>query len=197
MYVPNAQVPDALNALNVRLTPLAWVVRSAGDPSRLSFTIADDLRQVSGLPVSDIKTMEEVVSVSISRQKFNMLLMSLFAGAALLLAAIGVYGLMTYSVQQRTQEIGIRMALGAEAGHVRRMVVFQGLMFSLAGVALGASAAFGLARFIASFLYGVKPWDTTVFIAVPALLILIALVAVLIPAIRATRIDPMAALRYE
>jgi putative ABC transport system permease protein len=197
MYVANAQVPDALNALNVRLTPLAWVVRSAGDPRRLSSSIADGLRQVSGLPVSDIKTMEEVVSVSISRQKFNMLLMSLFAGAALLLAAIGVYGLMTYSVQQRTQEIGIRMALGAEAGHVRRMVVYQGLMFSLAGVTVGALAAFGLARFIASFLYGVKPWDTTVFIAVPTLLVMIALVAVLIPAIRATRIDPMAALRYE
>jgi putative ABC transport system permease protein len=197
MYVPNAQVPDALNALNVRLTPLAWVVRSAGNPTTLSSSIADHLRQVSGLPVSDIKTMEEVVSVSISRQKFNMLLMSLFAGSAMLLAAIGVYGLMAYSVQQRTQEIGIRMALGAEAGHVRRMVVIQGLMFSLAGVALGASAAFGLARFIASFLYGVKPWDATVFIAVPVLLIMIALVAVLIPAIRATRIDPMAALRYE
>ena len=196
MYVPNAQVPDALNALNVRLTPLAWVVRSVSDPTRLSLTIQQELRQVSGLPVSDIRSMEEVVSRSISRQRFNMLLMSIFGGAAVLLAGIGVYGLMTYSVQQRTQEIGIRMALGAEAAHVRRMVVLQGLTFSLLGVALGAGAAFGLARFISSFLFGVKPWDPTVFVAVPALLVLIALV-VLIPAIRATEIDPMTALRYE
>lgn len=197
MYVPNAQVPDALNALNIRLTPLAWVVRSSADPTRLSVAIQDQLRQASGLPVSDIRTMEEVVSRSISRQRFNMLLMSIFGGAALLLAAIGVYGLMAYSVQQRTQEIGIRMALGAEAMHVRTMVVSQGLSFSLAGVVVGAGAAFGLARFISSFLFGVKPWDPAVFIAVPVLLLVIALVAVLIPAIRATQIDPMAALRYE
>jgi len=197
MYVPSAQVPDALNALNVRLTPLAWVVRSAQDPARLSLVIQEQLRQVSGLPVSDVRTMEEVVSRSISRQQFNMLLMSIFGGAALLLAGIGVYGLMAYSVQQRTQEIGIRMALGAEVGNVRRMVVFQGMTFALIGVVVGTASAFGLARLIASFLFGVKPWDPTVFVVVPVLLSFIALVAILVPAIRATKIDPMRALRYE
>jgi predicted permease len=197
MYIPNAQVPDALNALNVRLTPLAWVVRSQGDPARMSVAIQEQLRQVSGLPVSDIRTMEEVISRSTSRQRFNMLLMSIFGSAALLLAAIGVYGLMAYSVQQRTQEIGIRMALGADATDVRKMVVFQGMTFSLMGVVVGTAAAFGLARLIATFLFGVQPWDPTVFVAVPVLLTLIALLAVLIPAVRATKIDPIAALRYE
>jgi predicted permease len=197
MYVPNAQVPDALNALNVRLTPLAWVVRAQTDPVRLSAVIQEQLRQISGLPVSDVRTMGEVISRSTSRQRFNMLLMVVFGSAALLLAAIGVYGLMAYSVQQRTQEIGIRMALGAEAAHVRKMIVLQGLTFSLIGVAAGASAAFGLARLISSFLFGVKPWDPTVFVAVPALLTAVAMIAVMIPAIRATKIDPMTALRYE
>lgn len=197
MYVPSAQVPDALNALNVRLTPLAWVVRSAGDPALPSSAIQEQLRQISGLPVSDVRTMDEVVSRSVSPQRFNMLLMSIFGGAALFLAGIGVYGLMAYSVQQRTQEIGIRMALGAEAAEVRRMVVLQGMTFSMIGIAVGASAAFGLARFMSGFLFGVQPWDPAVFIAVPVLLTLIALVAVFIPAMRATQVDPMTALRYE
>jgi ABC-type antimicrobial peptide transport system permease subunit len=141
--------------------------------------------------------MDEVVSRSISRQQFNMLLMSIFGVAALLLAGIGVYGLMSYSVQQRTQEIGIRMALGAAASDVRGMVVFQGMTFALIGVVAGTSAAFGLARLIASFLYGVKPWDLPVFATVPLLLTLVALVAILVPAIRATRVAPTEALRYE
>jgi len=197
MYVPYAQVPDALNALNVRLSPLAWVVRSAGNPVLLSSAIQDQLRQVSGLPVSDVRTMDEVVSRSMSRERFNMLLMSVFGGAALFLAAIGVYGLMAYSVQQRTQEIGIRMALGAEAGDVRTMVLKHGLTFSLIGVVVGGTGAFLLARFISTFLYGVKPWDPTVFVTVPLILTLIAVIAVIIPATRATRVDPMTALRYE
>lgn len=197
MYVPNAQVPDALNALNVRLTPLAWVVRSQGDPAALSAQIQEQLRQVSGLPVSDVRTMDEVIERSTSRQRFNMLLMSIFGGAALFLAAIGVYSLMAYSVQQRTQEIGIRMALGAEAAHVRRMVVAQGMTFALLGVVFGTAAAFGLARLISTFLYGVQPRDPVVFVAVPLMLSLIALLAVGIPAVRATRIDPITALRYE
>ena len=197
MYVPNAQVTDALNALNVRLTPLAWVVRTQGDPMLLSSAVQEQLRQASGLPVSDIRTMEEVISRSTSRQRFNMLLMSVFGFAALFLAAIGVYGLMTYAVQQRTQEIGIRMALGAEARSVLRMVVAQGMTFSIMGVIVGTAAAFGLARLIATFLFGVEPRDPAVFVGVPLLLTVVALVAVVIPAMRATRIDPVTALRYE
>jgi predicted permease len=197
MYIPNAQVPDALNALNVRITPLAWVVRTQGDPYLLSSAIQEQLRQASGLPVAQIRTMDEVVSRSKSRQQFNMLLMTVFASSALLLAGIGIYGLMAYSVQQRTQEIGIRLALGAESGHVRKMVVFQGMAFALIGVAVGVMAAFGLARLIASFLFGVQALDPLVFTAVPLVLTAIALLAVWFPARRATRIDPVNALRYE
>lgn len=197
MYVPNAQVPDALNALNVSITPLAWVVRTANDPMTLSPVIQEQLRQASGLPLSDIRSMTEVVSRSTSRERFNMLLMSVFAGAALLLAAIGVYGLMAYSVQQRTQEIGIRLALGAETGAVRRMVILQGMAFAIIGVVVGAGASFGLARYIRSFLFRVEVSDPFVFAVVPILLTLTALIAVWIPAIRATRINPIDALRYE
>ena len=113
MYIPNAQVPDALNALNVDLTPLKWIVRTRGNPFALSGVIQEQLRQVSGLPVANIRTMDEVISRSTSRTRFNMLLMTVFGVSALFLAAIGIYGLMAYSVQQRTQEIGIRLALGA------------------------------------------------------------------------------------
>jgi putative ABC transport system permease protein len=197
MYIPNAQVPDALNELNVRLTPLAWVIRTRGEPMALRAAIEEQLRQVSGLPVSDVRTMEQVISRSTSRQRFNMLLMSVFGGSALLLAAIGVYGLMAYSVQQRTQEIGIRMALGAECGDLRKMVISQGMRFAIAGVLAGLAAAFGLARLIASFLFGVTAWDPVVFTAVPVLLAVVSLLAISLPAMRATRVDPLTALRYE
>jgi putative ABC transport system permease protein len=197
MYVPNAQVPDALNALNVRITPLKWVVRTRVNPFTLSSAIQEQLRQASGLPVSDVRTMDEVVSRSTSRQRFNMLLMTIFGGAALFLAALGVYGLMAYSVQQRSQEIGIRMALGAEAGHVLRMVVSQGMLLALAGVVIGIAAAFGLSRLLASFLFGVKPRDVAVFVAVPLTLALVSLIAVWLPARRAAKVDPAIALRTE
>jgi predicted permease len=197
MYVPNAQVPDALNALNVRLTPLKWVVRTRVNPFTLSSAIQEQLRQASGLPVSDVRTMDEVISRSTSRQRFNMLLMTVFGSAALFLAALGVYGLMAYSVQQRSQEIGIRMALGAEAGHVLRMVVSQGMLLALAGVTIGVASALGLSRLLATFLFGVKPRDLTVFIAVPAALALVSLIAVWLPARRAAKVDPAIALRTE
>ncbi|HUQ90396.1 MAG TPA: ABC transporter permease [Bryobacteraceae bacterium] len=197
MYIPNAQVPDALNALNVRLTPLAWVVRTRGDSASLIPVIREQLRQASGLPVADIRTMDEVISRSISRQRFNMWLMSVFGGAALLLAAIGVYGLMAYSVQQRTQEIGIRIALGAESSHVQSMVILHGMRFALIGVVAGTAAAFGLARLIATLLFGVTAWDPLVFTAVPLLLLAVALLAVWIPALRATRVNPVTALRCD
>jgi predicted permease len=197
MYVPNAQVPDALNALNVRITPLKWVVRTRGNPFTLSAAIQEQLRQASGLPVSDVRTMDEVVSRAASRQRFNMLLMTVFGGAALFLASLGVYGLMGYSVQQRTQEIGIRMALGAETGHVLKMVISQGMCLALAGVVVGVGSALGLSRLLASFLFGVKPRDLAVFIAVPLVLSAVSFVAVWLPARRAARVDPATALRAE
>jgi predicted permease len=197
MYVPQAQLPDAANALNVRITPMAWVVRTRVAPFTLSGAIQEQLRQVTGLPVSDVRTMDEVVSRSTSRQRFNMLLMTVFGSSALLLAAIGIYGLMAYSVQQRTQEIGIRLALGADAGDVKWMIVLQGMGLALVGVGVGLASAFGLTRFIASILYGVKAWDPLVFVSVPLLLAAVALLAVWLPAGRASRVSPIVALRYE
>jgi predicted permease len=197
MYIPQGQVPDAANALNLRLTPMAWVVRTRVAPSSVSGPIQEQLRQVTGLPVSEIRSMGEVISRSISRQRFNMVLMTIFGGVALLLAAIGIYGLIAYSVEQRTQEIGIRLALGARAAQVRNMIVFQGLRLTVAGVILGLAAAFGLARFIGTFLFGVQARDPLVFVAIPVILGTVAMFAAWLPAGRASRVDPNVALRYE
>jgi len=197
MYVPQRQITDAINALNVRLTPVAWVVRTQTDPHSLVPAIREQLRQVTGLPVSDVRSMDEVVSLSTARQRFNMLLMTVFGSAALLLAAIGIYGLMAYSVEQRTQEIGIRLALGAEAGQVRNMIVRQGMGLALVGVVAGIGAAWALSRVIESFLFGVKARDPLVFLAVPAALSVVALLAVWLPASRASRVNPVESLRYE
>jgi putative ABC transport system permease protein len=197
MYIPQAQVPDALNELNARLTPMKWIVRTRGNSLALSSAIQEQLRQVSGLPVTDVRTMDEVVSRSTSRQTFNMLLMTVFGSAALILAAIGIYGLMAYSVQQRTQEIGIRLALGAATGSVRSMIVLQGMRLALAGVVIGLGAAFGLTKLLATLLFGVKAKDPAVFATAAVLLSLVSLIAVWLPARRATRIDPVIALRSE
>jgi putative ABC transport system permease protein len=197
MFVPQAQITDAINALNVGLTPIAWVVRTKVQPASLSSAIQEQLRRVSGLPVSDVRTMNEVVSISLSRQRFNMLLMTIFGSSALLLAAIGIYGLMAYSVEQRTQEIGIRLALGAERGAVRNMVVVQGMRLVLIGVAIGIGSAFGLTRFLAAFLFGVNVRDPMAFTAIPIALSCVALLAIWLPALRASKLDPIQALRYE
>jgi putative ABC transport system permease protein len=197
MYIPQAQTPDPVNALNVRISPIAWTVRSQIPPSSLSAAVQEQLRQVTGLPVSDIRTMTEVVSLSTSRQRFNMLLMTVFACSALLLAAIGIYGLMAYSVEQRTAEIGIRLALGAEVGGVKRMIVLQGMRLAIVGVIVGVSFAFNLTSFIGTFLFSVKPWDPVVFVSVPAALSVVTLLAVWLPARRASGVNPIDALRYE
>jgi predicted permease len=197
MFIPNAQVSDAQNALNLGIRAVAWVVRTQAAPYGLSAAIQEQLRQASGLPVSDVRSMEDVVLRSISRQRFNVLLMTIFAGSALLLAAIGVYGLMAYSVEQRTQEIGIRMALGAGGRDVRSMVVFQGMRLAVIGVIVGLAAAFGMSRLIASLLFGVEARDPMVFIVIPLLLTVVSLIAVWLPAHRASTIDPLRALRYE
>jgi predicted permease len=176
----------------------AWVARTRERPLSLSSAIQNELREVSGgLPVARVRTMDEILSRSTAAEDFNALVLTIFGCSAMLLAAIGIYGLMAYSVAQRTQEIGIRLALGAESSHIRNMVVFQGLRPALAGVFCGLVAAFGLTRVIASFLFGVKPWDAFVFFVVPVIVAGVALVAVWLPAMRASRVDPIDALRYD
>jgi len=197
MYIPQGQVPDAVNALNMRISTMKWVVRTRTEPYALSSAIQEQLRQATGLPVSEIRTMEDVVARSTSRQRFNMLLMTVFGAAAVLLAAIGIYGLMAYSVEQRTQEIGIRLALGAETGRVRRMIVLQGMSLAAIGVVVGIASALGLTRFMANLLFGVQARDPLVFVGIPLALAAVALVAVWLPAQRVTRVDPLTALRYE
>jgi len=198
MFIPIAQMPDAETALNSRVAPLYWIVRSTVDPHTLVTSISAALRDASGgLPVAHIRTMDELEARNTSRQRFNMLLLTIFGGAGLLMAAIGVYGVMSYSVQQRTQELGIRMALGAQASDLRGMVIGQGMILTLIGVVIGIGGAFWLTRFLASFLFGVKAWDPLVFIATPLLLGAVALIATWVPAVRATRVNPMAALRLE
>jgi putative ABC transport system permease protein len=197
VWIPQAQVPDAANALNISLTPVSWVVRTQVPPQSLANAIRDQLQKTTGLPVSDVRSMDEIAALSVSRQKFNMWVMSVFGGCALLLAAIGIYGLMAYSVEQRTQEIGIRLALGAQATQVRRMVVRQGMLLAIVGVVIGLVAALGLSRLITTFLFGVTAQDPLVFIGVPALLAAVAFFAVWLPARRASRVDPLIALRYE
>jgi ABC-type antimicrobial peptide transport system permease subunit len=134
---------------------------------------------------------------STAREDFNMLLLTIFGASAMLLAAIGIYGLMANSVQQRTQEMGIRMALGADRARIRNLVVWHGMRLALVGIIVGISAGFGLTRFLSSFLYGVKSWDPLVFVTVPVLLSAVAFLAVWLPASRAARLEPLQALRTE
>jgi putative ABC transport system permease protein len=198
MIIPQAQVTDGVTALNASLAPVVWIVRTRNDPRQYIAAVSEQLRQASGgFPVARVRPMEEVVANSTAREDFNMLLLTIFGAAALILAAIGIYGLMAYSVQQRTQEMGIRMALGADRSRIRNLVVWHGMRLALAGVVLGIGAAFGLTRFIASFLFGVKSWDPLVFVTVPVLLGGVALLAVWMPATRASRLDPQQALRIE
>src|SRR5262249_22418885 len=195
MFVLQAQVPDAVNVLNMRIAPMTWVVRTKVPSASLTSAVQEQLRQATGLPVADVRSMGDIVSRSTSREQFNTLLMTIFAVSALTLAAIGIYGVMAYAVQQRTQEIGVRLALGAQPTNVRTMVVLQGMRLAAIGVLIGVGAAFWLARYMSTFLFGVEARDPLVFVGVPLLLAFVALLAVWIPAARASRIDPLGALR--
>ena len=198
VYVPMAQVTDGITALVTRDARITWIVRTRVDPRSLRSSIAKELEEVSGgLPVANVRSMDEVVSGSTARADFNMTLLAIFGAAALLLAVIGVYGLMAYSVGQRTRELGIRLALGAEAARVRNMVVGEGMRLALIGVAIGMAAAFGLTRLLRSFLFGVEAWDPMVFVTVPVVLSAAALLAVWFPARRAAGTDPAEALRQS
>ena len=198
MYIPVSQVTDGMTALNEEILPIMWVVRTKVAPYSLSQDIQRELREASGgLPVGHIRSMEQVVAESTARQDFNTTLLTIFAGVALLLAAVGIYGLMAYSVQQRTQEIGIRMALGAAPEKVRGTIVRQGMMLAMLGVLVGVAAALALTRLMSSMIFGVKTWDPVVFVTVTVVLSVVALFATYIPARRAARVDPLIALRFE
>jgi putative ABC transport system permease protein len=198
MYIPQSQVAQGITTLANSVIPLSWAVRTAAGPMTVRIPVETELRAVDGqLPISRERTMEQVIAATVNYQKFNMLLLSIFAGVALVLAAIGIYGLMSYAVQQRTQELGIRMALGANRSNVLRLVMAQGMKLAVSGVVLGLALAWGLTRLIASLLFGVKAADPSTFGLVAAILAAVALIAAYVPARRATTIDPLIALRYE
>jgi putative ABC transport system permease protein len=197
IYVPLGQVKDAVMAMNNRFMPLSWGVRTSGDPYHLSAAIQRELQVSADLPAAEVRSMDQVVVRSTSRNRFDTLLLAIFAGTAILLACIGLYGLMSYSVQQRTLEFGIRLALGAESSSLRNMVMRNAMVLAAIGIALGLGGAFWLTRFMSGLLFGVKPFDPIVFSGVAVLLAFIAMLASFLPAQRAVRIDPMVALRYE
>lgn len=174
------------------------VVRSDNDPSALVGAVRSAIAEVNhDAPVTRVKTLTQIVDDSTASSKFNMILMTIFAGVALVMAAIGLYGVIAYSVSRQTHEIGIRMALGASRSSVLSLVLKNGMSLALIGVGVGVAAALGLTRLIASLLFGVSPTDPMTFGVIALLLTGVALVACLVPALRATRVDPMVALRYE
>jgi predicted permease len=196
VYVPLTQVSAAMTARNNRLFPLTWVVRTAISPRGMTGPIEHELRGATqGLPVVRTRSMEDILAGPAERAAFQVRLMVSFAVTALLLALVGFYGLMSYSVQQRTQEIGIRMALGALPGEARRMVLAEGLRLTGAGIGLGIAAALVLTRVMVSLIFGVTTYDPAVFAGVALLLAVASSIAALVPAHRATRVNPLDAMR--
>jgi putative ABC transport system permease protein len=177
---------------------MSLVVRTATNPASVTSSIENAVHNVDpNVPVRDILTMQGVIATSLSQPKLNTLLLGTFAGLALLLAAVGIYSVLSYSVRRRVNEIGIRMALGAKIGDVLRMIVYEGMKLVFFGVLIGAVVALTLGKVMSSLIYDVRPSDPLTFIAVTGLLAAVAFIASVIPAYRAARVDPMKALHYE
>jgi putative ABC transport system permease protein len=173
-------------------------VRTSSDPHSATPAVSSAIHQVGpDIPVVDVLSMDDVVAQSMSPEKFNLLLLASFAGLALLLAAVGIYGVLSYTVRRRVREIGIRMALGASHSDVLKMVVADGMKPILIGIGVGLAAALALSRLIASLIFGVQPTDPLTFTAVTLVLISVGILANILPAYRATRIEPVRTLREE
>jgi len=199
-YLPWPQVDDAFIAENVvgALRSLKISIRTSLDPESLTAAVRAQIHDIDpSLPISQIQTMSQVVNLSVGPQRFNTLLLSTFAGVALLLAAIGIAGVLATSVSRRTQEMGVRLALGAQHGDLVRMVVTQGMALALVGLTIGLAAAFVLTRWLSALLFQVTPRDPVTFGTVAFVLVGVALGACYVPARRAMRVDPIVALRYE
>jgi putative ABC transport system permease protein len=174
------------------------VVKTDVDPASMAATIRNAVWEIDkDQPVSNVQTMEAILADSIARQRFSMVLLAIFAGVALVLAGVGIYGVMSYSVAQRTHEIGIRMALGAQTGAVLKLALGYGMKLVIIGIAIGLIAAFALTRLMSTLLFGVTATDPITFTLISLLLICVAALASYIPARRATKVDPVIALRYE
>src|SRR6266513_342916 len=187
MIIPLAQEPNGVTRLWLQFGPIFWLVRTRIEPHHVVVDVSEQLREASGgLPAGLVRTMDEGLFHSIARQNFNMLLLGVFATAALALTALGIYGVMAYSVSQRTHEIGVRMALGAQPRDVLRMVIAQGLILILTGMAVGLAGAFILTRFLSGLLFNISPRDPVTFACVTLLLAVVALLACYVPARRAT-----------
>ena len=189
MYVPAEQSPWETMTL---------VVRSSGDPTALAAALREEVSAVDkDQPLSEIATMEQIFAKAVAPQRFNLMLVSLFAALALALSTVGVYGVIAYSVTQRAQEMGVRLALGANSRDILRLIIGQAMRVSLLGVGLGLVAAVALTRVMSSLLFEVSATDPVVFVGLAVVLIAVTLVASYIPARRATKVDPLVALRYE
>jgi predicted permease len=198
VFVPIPQMSDRLMATVRAFTMAHFTVRTAVPPMSLGEAVKREVAALDpSLPLSDMSSMEAMTETSVAPQRFNMLLLGLFAGLGLVLATVGIYGVVAYIVAQRTNEIGLRLALGAQAADVMGLILKYGLALALAGVALGTAASFALTRLMKGFLFGVSPTDPITFAVIGVFLAGIALVACWIPARRAAKVDPMIALRYE
>jgi putative ABC transport system permease protein len=188
MYVPNAQ--------DANWGSLTLVARTAGEPVALADSVREAIKAVDkAIPNYNVKTLNDVVATSAAPRRLPMLLLSAFAGVAMLLAMLGIYGVTSYYVTQRTHEIGVRMALGAQLSDVLKLVIQRAMLLAVVGIGIGVAGAFAVTRYLTTLLFGVKPFDTTTLIAVAIVLAAVVLVACLVPAIRAAKIDPLEALK--
>jgi len=188
-YFPFLQIPNG---------GMTVIIKGASDPNQLITAVRQQIKTIDpDQPIYSIRTMDEIRAESVSSERLNLTLLSIFAGIALVLAIVGIYGVMSYAVTQRTHEIGIRMAIGAQSRDVFQMILGQGMLLALIGIGLGLVGAFALTRLMATMLFGVEPTDPTTFAVIAFLLTAVALLACYIPGRRATKVDPVVSLRYE